>query len=116
MDDVIGIAIPILLFVVPVLISVLDTRRKKAAGQKQVVSRPLEFPEEQKTDPVVRTTVHRMEQQRFNPSLSGSEVKSGNVLRKRPAAADEPEGEHRMSVDPRKLILYSEIMKPKFDE
>ena len=113
MDDIIGIAIPILLFVVPVLISVLDARRKKAAGQKQVVSQPLAFPEEQAPEPVAGTTVRRGVRE---PSFSGAGVEGERAVRKRTAFVGEPDVEHRRSVDPKKLILYSELMKPKFDE
>ena len=116
MEDVIGIAIPILLFVVPVLISVLDARRKKAAGQKQVVSQPLAFPEEQAPEPVAGTTVRHEAQSRFESELSGVGVEGGRAVRRRTASVGEQAVEHRMSVDPKKLILYSEIMKPKFDE
>lgn len=104
------ILLALLAIVVPVTAAVLDSRRKKAAN--------------------VQVKAHPVTEEEFrslNPEFSEDETETEDEVR---ASAAPPQEEkapatpaHAISEKPRmsreekrKLIIYSEIMKPKYDE
>ncbi len=96
----------------PLLVAVIDRQYKKRKGVPQVKAHPL-FPgdeaEEAGPEPKHRPVSMREEGER------------AIVRPKQPVAARQPESapaktEEKLEIDKKKLILYSEILKPKFDD
>ena len=120
--------IPILMFLFPVVVAILDKRvkqRKKAASaapRPQVP--PISF--NPAPQPVVRPAVRPAPQENvpresipqeapapaFRPNLEGQRAIHREADH---PAVSEPSPE-KLEIDKKKLILYSEILKPKFDE
>lgn len=106
--------IPILMFCVPLLAAIVDAR-KKALKKLQAEAEDTEASQQEAAaaaEPVRKRAhkaakaqvaeegVHSIEKK---PVMAATEEKKEKVLAKE-------------SIDKKKLILYSEIMKPKFDE
>lgn len=129
-----GILITILMFSVPILAAIIDKRLKAARkAQPQVHAEPIIFeeePEEQEEapraivrEPAVPVTAPVM------PAPAVKTVQAAPVVKAAPAAHHEdaapiirekavPENfptAEEIREDRRKLILYKEIMTPKFD-
>ena len=145
------VLIPILMFLFPLVVSILDKRAKKRKGVPPVKAEPLfppaedqtdrEFPSEDRSHPRLR--------KREGPAAEGSgrdpatpDVFRGELPIRSPqegkpdtfvmeATQTAPEGQRaverhidtaaqdddkpKLEIDKKKLILYSEILKPKFD-
>lgn len=116
--------IPILMFAIPVIIAVLDNKKRKNAGKPQVFSEPL-FPEAPLPEEKDLMGDNTQRQVRIKPAPAPSarpkpaqKVAHKPVIqpKQKPAARIETEEENSIEIDPKKLIIYSEILKPKFDE
>ena len=109
--------IPVVMFLLPLVAAVID---KKIKGQKkpgQVTAAPLTWPTEdadEEDDPEDALSVPSA---RRNPVFAEGER---TIVRKAAILMEDPEPQKRSSVsltadEKKKLILYSEILKPKFD-
>ena len=110
--------LPILIFLFVVVISFLDTMSKKRKGAPQVQSRPfledLSILEEEDGEAPAEAAEPREEQPRAPQVAAEGE----RAIRKAPEK-EEPETENpepKLRIDKKNLILYSEILKPKFDD
>ena len=122
--------ISLLIILVPVIFKVIGTRLEKAAAeQKYRRTKPVaEAPVERWEDVVMRHLEQQLSQEEVlaepeeeavpepvvteNPRPVVSERKP---LRSAPILLEE-EDVKRERIDPKKLVIYSEIMAPKYDE
>lgn len=105
------VLIPILMFLFPLVVSILDKRAKKRKGIPPVKSAPvgMEIPSFQPTQESPEPEIIVKEVQ-TRPATEGERA----ILKheeKKAAAEEKP----KFEIDKKKLILYSEILKPKFD-
>ena len=138
------VLIPILMFVIPLALSFYDRRAKKRKGVPPVQARPV-FPSdpeesEESADPAepaaeyadaqesapaparvspVQASAPQPRQQEAPangfPLPSGAAPEGVRAIDKRGKKVEIPEEKPRLEIDKKKLILYSEILKPKFD-
>lgn len=96
--------IPLLFFAIPVAIAILDKRARagKAPGQPAA---PPAFREKAET-------AHPRPAETALPK----EGERAIIQRRTTAADDLPHKTGKTEIDKKKLILYSELLKPKFDE
>ena len=106
------VLIPLLMFLVPLVITILDKRAKaqKTAGSAQHGSPAIHTPATPLTDPESASDNVTLPLTEPHPESEGQ--RAINRLEK---TKDKPE-EKKLEIDKKKLILYSEILKPKFDE
>ena len=131
------VLIPILMFAFPVVIALLDKRakQKRAASQPSrtrpaarelapgnvrpsrtpptdSVSGPLPL-----TEPRVATVSrgNSLDSREQKDDASGPEEGVRAILRKKKETKVEKQPADKLKIDPKKLILYSEILKTKFD-
>ena len=135
------VLIPILFFALPVVISLLDKRAKKQKGVPPVQARPVVFPAQDDARPdgevVLENRSHPRLRKREGPAdeVGGRGPAQPDVFRDdlpiRPEAPSDEgqraihreekekkvqeEGPQKLEIDKKKLILYSEILKPKYD-
>ena len=116
--------IPILMFAIPVLIAVMDNKKRKNTGKPQVFSEPL-FPEAPlpSEEKMMGDNIQRQVRIKPAPAPAPRPRPTQKAAHKpviqpkqKPAARIEIEEENSIEIDPKKLIIYSEILKPKFDE
>ena len=106
------ILIPILMFLIPVAAAILDKKNRKNKARPEVLAEPIFFPEIEKKELRERPQV----QGRASAAKPKAPVREKNVALNKEAAPATETVEERMDIDPKKLIIYSEILKPKFDE
>lgn len=99
METIIGL----LIVLVPVILKVIAKRREKSASADE----ELTYPVESNAMPAAEEPVSVEEPVR-EPS---SEVKPASVITPAPEEEEVRKGER---IDPKKLVIYSEIMKTKF--
>lgn len=103
--------LPLILFAIPVVAAVLDSKVRKKAGEKQVKAAPIDWTSLDKT-----AEAQDLEAQDAAPTPS--EEGQRTITENREVAVDKPveaAAEKSFKIDRRKLIIYSEILKPKFD-
>lgn len=102
------VLIPILFFAIPVAASLLDKRAKKRKG---IPPEDRNHPRSLKREGPGTESVEQV------PALPEEAVQEGQraiVREKKPEKKDDPQPK-KLEIDKKKLILYSEILKPKFD-
>lgn len=109
------ILIPILMFAVPVIMAIISAKKKNAKTKKPEVIFEELFPEASDDEPGVRL-----------PAKSGDNTQRATVKAAKPAKTHAVPAvksrqivdaeEKSIEIDKKKLIIYSEILKPKFDE
>ena len=118
MEDWTEIVIPVVMFLLPLVAAAID---KKIKGQKkpgQVTAVPVSWPQEDAdAEDDWEEDARPVASARQNPVFAEGER---TVARKAAILVEEPEREKRSSIsltpeEKKKLILYSEILKPKFD-
>lgn len=111
--------LPVLIVAFMVLLSALDARTRKKKGTPQVQSRPyLEdlasvLEEEEEEAPAEAAEL------REEPSDAPQVAEEGERAVRRAPKDEAPETENpepKLRIDKKNLILYSEILKPKFDD
>ena len=106
------VLIPILMFAFPVAVAVLDKRAKKRRENT-----PPSYDAEGGTVSSGRlpqpTELQRAEENNSVSSVEGQRAISRE--RHREAVTEEKDPEPKLRIDKKNLILYSEILKPKFD-
>ncbi|MCR4860117.1 MAG: hypothetical protein K5910_05590 [Bacteroidales bacterium] len=114
--------IPILMFLFPLAVAILDKQVKKRKGVPPVKARPV-FPFEVKPEAYERPVVREgglAPRQKETPAEPAEPAVAANhegehaFTRKKVILESEPETP-KFEIDKKKLILYSEILKPKFD-
>ena len=121
--------IPILMFLFPLVVSILDKRAKKRKGIPPVKSAPVgnEIPDRNQPwtpvppVPPIQRTQGTPEPEIIQPEIIAKEVQPRPATEgeraivkheeKKVAVEEKP----KLEIDKKKLILYSEILKPKFD-
>ena len=104
--------IPLLMFAFPVVVALLDKR----ARQKRAAS-PTPKPSTHRPSPISFEEFAR----EFSPEAAGGSQEFGQegiraVHKNGPQEAPEPvQPADKLKIDKKKLIIYSEILKPKFD-
>lgn len=120
------VLITLLMFAFPIALAILDKRARRKKGRPQVKAYPV-FPPEEPDDDLEEAPFAREEdvsapvwQEQETPvtPVSGDAAEEGQrSLGGRSANAAPKEEKHgKLEIDKKKLILYSEILKPKFDE
>lgn len=122
------ILIPILMFLFPIAISLIDKRVKKRKGIPQVQTRPVagaprwEVPGQVReqapaTGPDPGQTVFPTAAVPEPPRQAGEPDEEGTraIRRESKIRTETVEEKKKLDIDKKKLILYSEILKPKFD-
>jgi len=112
------VLIPILFFALPVVISLLDKRAKKQKGVPPVQARPVVFPPEEADGEVapenVRAATVFQDDLPTRPEAPSDEGQRA-IHREEKEKKVQEEGPQKLEIDKKKLILYSEILKPKYD-
>ena len=116
--------IPILFFAFPVAVAILDKRIKKRRQESSAQPRP-PFPSANRPwspyPPAANTTATEeiLRQAQDDSSRNDERTNEGQraIARERhqEVAADKKDPEPKLRIDKKNLILYSEILKPKFD-
>ena len=109
MDEIIGL----LFLVVPVIFSLIGKKLEKA-GKGSAAELPKPQVQERVPEEAPRSVTRRIQ-----PARSEIQVKAEPVRLSRTSAAPVAEVEkprQKDPIDPKKLVIYSEIMKPKFKE
>ena len=110
------VLIPILMFAFPVVVALLDKRAKKRRGVPPVQSRPVFPPAANTTAAEVDRLPSRVQQANTptpEPVAEGQRAISRE--RHQEVVTEEKNPEPKLRIDKKNLILYSEILKPKFD-
>ena len=103
------VLIPILFFALPVVISLLDKRAKKQKGVPPVQARPV-------VDPAAENPADfRGDLPDRNQPEAPSDEGQRAIHREEKEKKVQEEGPQKLEIDKKKLILYSEILKPKSD-
>ncbi len=122
-----GFLITLLMFSIPIAAALIDKKMKAGRSVPQVNAEPIDFsediPEEEGVKAIVREKESIPEYGTATPqgaTASASErsaaaAVSGEALRTERGTKPNPMVEEILK-DRKKLILYSEILKPKFDE
>ena len=136
------VLIPILMFLFPLVVSILDKRAKKRKGVPPVKAEPL-FPpaedidQEERAEAPGRTgrpsePLSQAQQDVFRGELPIRSPQEGKpdtfvmeatqtvtegqrAVERHIDTAAQDDGKPKLEIDKKKLILYSEILKPKFD-
>ena len=115
------VLIPILFFALPVVISLLDKRAKKQKGVPPVQARPVVFPAQDDARPDgevvpenVRAATVFQDDLPTRPEAPSDEGQRA-IHREEKEKKVQEEGPQKLEIDKKKLILYSEILKPKYD-
>lgn len=136
------VLIPILMFLFPLVVSILDKRAKKRKGVPPVKAEPL-FPpaedidQEERAEAPVRPgrpsePLSQAQQDVFRGELPIRSPQEGKpdtfvmeatqtvtegqrAVERHIGTATQDDGKPKLEIDKKKLILYSEILKPKFD-
>lgn len=127
MEKVIDILIPVLMFCVPLaasLIAKANEKKKKALKEFTVTTQPLtvlEDDEEDDEDDVEEEEVAPVAMPYVAPApapVPAPEVftEGEHAIKHTARKADAAKAEKKEKIDTRKLIIYSELMKPKFNE
>ena len=109
MDEIIGL----LFLVVPVIFSLIGQKLEKA-GKGSAAELPKPHVQEREPEEAQRSVTRRIQ-----PARSEIQVKAEKARANMAFASPVVEAEtHRKKdpIDPKKLVIYSEIMKPKFKE
>jgi hypothetical protein len=80
------------------------------AGEEDKTLRDWYFGKEEPEEPVHSVELHLVEKQAVPP------VEGIKTVARKPILLEEKEVRKMEHVDPKKLVIYSEIMKPKFNE
>ena len=130
MEDFLSILFGLAMVALPAIVKLLEKASKKKQGQGAPQSRPVASrPEPQQDAPRPRlTSTLKPSQERLVSTLSPSVRAAApvaaasaqavpSVRRTTASKASPPEVQKspREKIDKRKLVIYSEIMKPKFD-
>lgn len=114
--------LPVLIVAFMVLLSALDARTRKKKGTPQVQSRPyledLASVLEEEEEEVVEAPVEEAEVREEQPDAPRAAEEGERAVHKTPRV-EVPETENpepKLRIDKKNLILYSEILKPKFDD
>ena len=110
------VLIPILFFALPVAISILDKRARKRKGVPSVQARPVIDPAAENPadfQPVGEVAPENRSHLPTRPEAPSDEGQRA-IHRDEKKKAQE-DGQKKLEIDKKKLILYSEILKPKFD-
>ncbi len=122
-----GFLITLLMFSIPIAAALIDKKMKAGRSVPQVNAEPIDFSEdipaeEEGVKAIVREKESRPEYGTATPQATASASErsaaaavSGEALRTERGAKPNPTVEEILK-DRKKLILYSEILKPKFDE
>ena len=117
--------IPLLFFAIPLAAALLDKRAKERRGAGTPSrSRPAPVPPQRgasarQVSPHARLSVRQSERQTVPGTAPEQPLEEGirAIQRKdRPTENTAEQGRRSVEIDKKKLILYSEILKPKFDE
>lgn len=113
------ILIPILMFLIPVAAAIIDKQKRKQSSRPEVLSQPILFPE-------VENEVREQTVPQPAPisDVTAKQIRKPSKAAARPAETrpqkrvmmPETLEEEKLHIDPKMLIIYSEILKPKFDE
>lgn len=98
--------IPLLFFAIPVAIAILDRRAR--AGRSAAPQAPA-IPADK-----LQEAVRRAVEENVRPEEGIRAIH--NRQQAEPGSPPAPQEPHRQKIDKKKLILYSELLKPKFDE
>ena len=110
MEEIIG-----LLVILAAAIFKAVNKKLENAGGKPEVFVPQAEPVVVKQEPVVpKPKPAAPTRKKANPSTV--EVVERQTVSKKPILLEEEETGPKEKIDPKKLVLYSEIMKPKFNE
>ena len=90
----------LLIFILPIVFKLIGKKLEKAAGQQQTVLQP-----EPKVEPVPEQMQKVATKKQTKPAVKASKP----ILKEEPKKVGE-------KIDKKKLIVYSEIMKPKYME
>lgn len=121
------VLIPILMFLFPLVAALLDKRARKRKGVPPVIARPV-FPsasdvsasrpserpaaqDDGNTVPKGRPAETVFKMQEDLPPVEGQ-----RAVTRRIQEVEEIDPRPKLEIDKKKLILYSEILKPKFDD
>ncbi len=116
--------IPLLFFAIPVAAALLDKRAKDGKGQARPADtvrsgsspapeRPLGRPFPSDSHPL---TTEEAAPRPVAASQAGQEEEGIRMIKRQPRLSEETSRQARkLEIDKKKLILYSEILKPKFD-
>ena len=111
--------LPVLIVAFMVLLSALDARTRKKKGTPQVQSRPyLEDLASVLEEEEVEAPVEEAEVREEQPDAPRAAEEGERAVHKTPQV-EVPETENpepKLRIDKKNLILYSEILKPKFDD
>ncbi len=111
--------LPVLIVAFMVLLSALDARTRKKKGTPQVQSRPyLEDLASVLEEEEVEAPVEEAEVREEQPDAPRAAEEGERAVHKTPRV-EVPETENpepKLRIDKKNLILYSEILKPKFDD
>lgn len=123
-----GFLITLLMFSIPIAAALIDKKMKAGRSVPQVNAEPIDFSEDIPAEEEGLKTIVREKEsipeygtaapQSATASASGRSAAaavSGEALRTERGAKPNPTVEEILK-DRKKLILYSEILKPKFDE
>ena len=117
-----GYVLPFLVMIFVLVVSTLDAIKKKQKGTPQVQSRPyledLVSIQEEDEEEVVEAPVEEAEVREEQPDAPRAAEEGERAVHKTPRV-EAPETENpepKLRIDKKNLILYSEILKPKFDD
>lgn len=118
------VLIPILMFLFPLVVSILDKRAKKRKGVPPVKAEPL-FPPAEDIDQEERAEAPGRASDYPAIPLEGAQEAQANetkpvtegqrAVKRHIGTATQDDDKPKLEIDKKKLILYSEILKPKFD-
>ena len=126
------VLIPILMFLFPLVAALLDKRARKRKGVPPVIARPVNGPvpfpsgpEGPGARPVERPAAQddgntvpsgRPAETVFKAQEEILPVEGQRAVTRRIQEVEEIDPRPKLEIDKKKLILYSEILKPKFDD
>ena len=108
------------MFAIPIAAAILDRKKRKKGPGPEVLAEPIFFPETEfekdakpASNPVPRPVPKPAPRPVRRPEEGTRAVEKRSVKAKIDNKTEEEEG---LKIDPKMLIIYSEILKPKFDE
>ena len=108
------ILIPILMFAVPVIMAIISAKKNAKTKKPEVIFEEL-FPEASDDEAGVRIPAKSGDNTQRATVKAAKPVKTHAVPAVKSRQIVDTE-EKSIEIDKKKLIIYSEILKPKFDE
>lgn len=117
METIIGL----LFILLPVIFKLIEKRLQNSGTSSTFEGDESAFEEsaEPMTTPVVELPVKKEPVKEVAPKPQNTFVEGQRMTRKKKAPAilmEEPEIRKKEKIDPKKLVIYSEIMKPKYQD